>query len=116
MASNIGYDVEGGQFDIMIPGGGVGAFNGCSETLGDNMGERYGGLLSECENEINSGSDDEIYTGRKQCLSKKCSKTFGSNAEALKGCMFLVDFMEAAGNPALEYEPCECPEDLKKLY
>jgi hypothetical protein len=33
MASNIGYDVQGGQFDVMIPGGGVGAFNGCA-----NMG------------------------------------------------------------------------------
>ena len=98
MVSNNGYDVEGGLFDIMIPGGGFGAFDGCAETLGSNMGERYGGLLSECENEINLRSDEEIYTGRKQCLSKKCSKTFGSNELTLKGCMFLVDFMEAAGN------------------
>ena len=88
MASNIGYDVEGGQFDIMIPGGGFGAFDGYAETLGSNMGGRFGGLLSECENEINSGSE-------------KCNKTFGSNELALKGCMFLVDFMEAAGNLAL---------------
>ena len=75
MASNIGYYVEGGQFDIMIPGGGVGAYNGCSDTLGDNLGERYGGLLSDCENEIGyDGSDDEIYKKRKGCLSGKCKK------------------------------------------
>ena len=30
MASNIWYDVAGRQFDIMIPGGGVGLFNGCA--------------------------------------------------------------------------------------
>jgi hypothetical protein len=28
MSSNIGYNVAGGLFDIMIPGGGVGIFNG----------------------------------------------------------------------------------------
>ena len=88
-----------------------------SETLGDDLGERYGGLLSECENEIGySGDDDEIYTLRKECLSKKCSKTFGSNEQALKGCMFMVDFLEAAGNPTLDYEPVDCPQDLKDLY
>jgi hypothetical protein len=28
MSSNIGYNVAGGLFDIMIPRGGVGIFNG----------------------------------------------------------------------------------------
>ena len=117
MASNIGYDVEGGQFDIMIPGGGVGAYNGCSDTLGDNLGERYGGLLTDCENEIGySGSDDEIYKQRKECLSEKCKKVFNKNEQAFKGCMFLVNFLEAAGNPVHDYEPVECPKELKELY
>ncbi len=117
MASNIGYDVEGGQFDIMIPGGGVGAYNGCSDTLGDNLGERYGGLLSECEAEVGyDGSEEEIYLNRKQCLTKKCNKVFANIEQALKGCMFLVDFLEAAGNPALTYEPVTCPQELKELY
>ena len=117
MASNIGYDVEGGQFDIMIPGGGVGAYNGCSNTLGDNLGERYGGLLSDCENEIGyDGSDDEIYKQRKECLSEKCKKVFNKNEQALKGCMFLVNFLEAAGNPVHDYEPVDCPQELKELY
>lgn len=116
MASNIGYDVEGGQFDIMIPGGGVGAFDGCQDTLG-NMGERYGGLLSDCEKEIGySGDDDSIYKARKDCLSKKCSQAFSGKGDALKGCMFLVDFMEAAGNPSLTYEPVSCPASLKEKY
>ena len=39
MASNIGYDVAGGQFDVMIPGGGVGLFKGCASIFGTgNMG------------------------------------------------------------------------------
>ena len=39
MPSNIGYDVGGGQFDIMIPGGGVGLFNRCAKILGNNLGK-----------------------------------------------------------------------------
>ena len=43
MASNSGYDVAGGQFDVMIPGGGVGLFNGCAQIFGSgNMGAQYG--------------------------------------------------------------------------
>ncbi|MEI8634903.1 hypothetical protein P4S72_28405 [Vibrio sp. PP-XX7] len=33
-ALNIGYDVSGGQFDLLVPGGGVGAFNACSAQWG----------------------------------------------------------------------------------
>ena len=28
MSNNVGYDVAGGQFDVMIPGGGFGIFDG----------------------------------------------------------------------------------------
>ena len=75
MPSNIGYDVGGGQFDIMIPGGGVGQFNGCAQILGSNLGKTYGGLLSDCEDEVGwNGSDEEIYEKRKSCLTQKCKK------------------------------------------
>lgn len=41
ISSNIGYDVQGGQFDIMIQEGGVGVFNGCDTLLGNvNMGKQ----------------------------------------------------------------------------
>ena len=33
MVSNIRYAVSGGQFDIMIPGGGVGLFKGCASIF-----------------------------------------------------------------------------------
>ena len=42
------YDVNHGQFDIMIPGGGPGAFNGCSQMGISCAGAQYGGFLTEC--------------------------------------------------------------------
>ena len=57
MASNIGYDVAGGQFDVMIPGGGVGLFNGCAGLFNGNMGAQYGGLLEDCNNEVGYSGD-----------------------------------------------------------
>ena len=60
MASNIGYDVVGGQFDILIPGGGEGYFTGkCSQVLGNFQTTQYGGLLSDCENVEENEEDEE---------------------------------------------------------
>ena len=117
MASNIGYDVAGGQFDVMIPGGGVGIFNGCADILGYNMGAQYGGLLSDCENQVGYGGDDNtIYTKRKECLREKCNSVFNGKINAKNGCLFLVDFLEAAGNPLHTFKEVECPQALKDRY
>jgi hypothetical protein len=118
MASNIGYDVEGHQFDIMIPGGGYGKFNGCSNMgWSSNMGQQYGGLLSDCESEAGySGGDDQIYKRRKECLVNKCNSSFGSDTQAKQGCLFLANFMEAAGNPNHTYREVECPSVLTAKY
>jgi hypothetical protein len=117
MATNIGYDVSGGQFDIMIPGGGVGYYNGCASILGTNLGQQYGGLLSDCENSVGySLSDDDMYTQRKECLVNKCNSVFSSKATAKAGCLFLANFMEAAGNPVVTYQQIQCPDVLKERY
>ncbi len=117
MASNIGYDVAGGQFDIMIPGGGVGAFNGCANILGNNLGKTYGGLLSDCEEEVGYNvSDEEMYEKRKSCLKNKCNNVFSSIPQALEGCLFLANWMEAAGNPLHNYEEVSCPSELTSKY
>ena len=116
MASNIGYDVQGGQFDIMIPGGGFGAFNGCSQ-MGWNIPSNsttYGGLLSDCEKEV--GYSGDLLTKRKQCLTEKCNKSFGSDTQAKEGCLFLATWMEAAGNPNHTYKEVECPAALKAQF
>ena len=115
MASNIGYDVAGGQFDVMIPGGGVGLFNGCSGIFSGNLGATYGGLLSDCENEVGWSMDDEtMYTRRKECLVGKCNTVFSGDAKT--GCLFLANFLEAAGNPLHTYKEVECPQFLKDRY
>ena len=117
MASNIGYDVAGGQFDVMIPGGGVGIYNGCNDILGTNLGEKYGGFLSDCEKEIGwNVGEDTLYNGRKECLTKKCNSIFSNNDKAKKGCLFLADFLEAAGNPLHSFREIECPQVLKDRY
>ena len=116
MASNIGYDVAGGQFDVMIPGGGFGAFNGCSQMgwkIPQNT-ETYGGFLSDCEKE--AGWDGDTYSKRKECLTNKCNEAFANDTEAKEGCLFLATWMEAAGNPLHEYKEVECPEALKQRY
>ena len=117
IASNIGYDVVGGQFDILIPGGGVGAFNGCDDILGTDIGRRYGGMLSDCEEEVGwSKSEQEIYEERKECLKRKCNTAFSGKDTILKGCLFLADWMEAAGNPLHTYQETSCPDELKANY
>ncbi len=112
MASNIGGDVNHGQFDIMIPGGGLGAFkNGCSQMGWGNQGAEYGGLLSDCENSV--GYDGDLLSKRKQCLTNKCNEVFKNDSEAKEGCLFLATWMEAAGNPNHEFKEVECPQALK---
>ena len=68
MTTNIGGDVAQGQFDIMIPGGGVGIFNGCSSLGWGAQGEQYGGLLSDCEKANNYNASKYA-----SCLTEKCN-------------------------------------------
>lgn len=115
MASNIGYDVAEGQFDIMIPGGGYGIFNGCANKMGwGSQGAQYGGLLSECESEV--GYDGDLLTLRKNCLVKKCNASFSTDAVAKEGCLFLANWMQAAGNPNHTFKQVECPAALKNKF
>ena len=112
MSNNVGYDVAGGQFDVMIPGGGYGIFNGCSQKMGwGSQGSQYGGLLDECEKETNYNSGKY-----KSCLTEKCNKSFSSDPEAKEGCLFLANWMNAAGNLTHSYKEVECPQELKDRF
>ena len=104
MATNIGWDVQGGQFNLMIPGGGVGLENGCKTWDSSLMGATYGGLLSECG------------AGNVDCLRQKCNIAFANEELAREGCLFLADFMNAADNPRISYQEVECPDVLKEKY
>ncbi len=117
MASNVGTDVTQGQFDVMIPGGGVGLFNGCAAFGWGSQGEQYGGLLSDCEKEVGySKSGSALTSARKSCLVSKCNTVFSNDSQAKQGCLFLANWMNAAGNPNHTYREVECPAALKAQY
>lgn len=113
-AINIGYDVAGGQFDLLIPGGGVGIFNACSDQWGissDELGAQYGGLLSQCKQEIGYNATRSQY---KSCLINKCDNVFGARGltEMQQGCRWHAQWLEAADNPALKYKEVQCPQEI----
>jgi len=113
-AINVGFDVGGGQFDIMIPGGGVGAFNGCSNQWGvsnSELGAQYGGFLSACKDELGYNASGAEY---KSCVTNRCNNIFGSRGltDLQAGCLWYADWFEAADNPALRYREVACPAEL----
>lgn len=80
----------GTQFDLAIPGGGVGDFNACTNEWGapaGGWGQQYGGVSSEA-----------------QCAQLP---------KALQaGCNFRFDWMEGADNPNMIYAPVTCPAEI----
>jgi len=113
-ATNIGYDVGGGQFDILVPGGGVGAFNACSAQWGvsnDELGAQYGGFLAACKSELGWNASRDQY---KSCLTQRCDNVFGSRGltDLHQGCLWYADWMEAADNPSLKYREVACPTEI----
>jgi hypothetical protein len=113
-AINVGFDVSGGQFDLLIPGGGVGAFNACSTQWGvsnSELGVQYGGFLAACKQELGYNASSSQY---KSCVANRCQKVFGSRglSELQAGCQWFVDWFQAADNPALKYREVACPSAL----
>ena len=97
--TNTGSDVAGNQFDLMVPGGGVGQFNACSRQWGSNdLGAQYGGFLTNC-----TGS----HSAKKECVRQNCSKIPAGPAR--DGCLWFVDWFEVADNPKFTSEPTNCP-------
>ena len=103
MSSNVGYDVSHNQFDLMIPGGGPGAFNGCQKMGISCAGAQYGGFLTTCNY-------------KKDCLIDMCNKEYGNNTSLKNGCLFLANWMDAANNPEVDFVEVECPQALKDKY
>ncbi|MDR1829356.1 MAG: hypothetical protein LBQ76_01150 [Candidatus Fibromonas sp.] len=119
LASNIGHDVEGGQFDILIPGGGVGAYDSFTNLLGvskEQMGAEFGGLLTACQRSLNNW--DLPAKQYKDCVAKKCNEIFGKDkfADLLRGCLWFTDWYEAADNPTFLYKEVQCPQYLADKY
>jgi hypothetical protein len=88
-ATNTGGDLGSNQFDLAIPGGGVGIFNACTDEFNapsSGWGAQYGGISSNT-----------------------CS-TFPKALQA--GCGFRWDWFEGADNPEVEFERVECPAEI----
>lgn len=100
--SNTGSDVAGNQFDLMIPGGGVGMFNACSRQWNNNdLGSQYGGFLTTCT-EMHNG-----FEARKACVREGCMKIPAGPAR--EGCLWFVDWLEIADNPRFTSQQTDCP-------
>ncbi|KAF4635254.1 hypothetical protein G7Y89_g2854 [Cudoniella acicularis] len=89
-ATNTGSDLSANQFDISIPGGGVGIFNGCTNEWGApsaGWGAQYGGIDS-----------------RSAC---------DSFPEALKaGCYWRFDWFQGTSNPSVDFKQVACPAEI----
>jgi len=117
MASNIGHDVVANQFDLLVPGGGVGQFDSFSGQLGINksqLGNDWGGFLRDCEGELNWGINKTVEDFQ-VCLRDKCRGVFSDPKHKLllDGCIFYADWMMAANNPRVLWKALdECPAVL----
>ncbi|KAK3674184.1 hypothetical protein LTR78_006031 [Recurvomyces mirabilis] len=89
-ATNTGADLAEGQFDLAIPGGGVGIFNACTaewNAPSSGWGAQYGGISSNTCSAFPSA------------LQPGCNFRFG-------------DFFEGADNPTVDYKQVTCPKAL----
>ncbi len=110
-ATNIGFDVGGGQFDILTPGGGVGLFDACSYQWGvetAELGAVYGGFMTKCQEQ---GGDHQKL---KECVLGRCAAVFDDPglAELKAGCEWYVNWYQVADNPNLHYQEVACPPAL----
>jgi hypothetical protein len=88
------------QFDLLIPGGGVGLLNACDDQWGGvALGAQYGGFRTTC------GSDAT-------CVRNMCMTAFGNKPELMAGCEWFIGWFGMADNPNFVYERIACPAAL----
>ncbi len=103
--------VGGDQFDLLIPGGGVGDFNACATQWGtSSLGEQYGGFFLACQK--SNGFD---YAKSKACAAAKCQSVFAGKPDLLTSCNWFVDWFGAPDNPALMYKEVTCPAAITQV-
>ncbi|MCL2207468.1 MAG: hypothetical protein FWB90_05145, partial [Fibromonadales bacterium] len=124
MSNNTGGLDDTTQFDIMIPGGGVGQHDAFSEQIGVSKGELgigFGGLLGECVDVDLPKLGIDYYKASMEwfqnCVREKCIRLFSNKQKQfLDGCLFQVDWLMAAMNPTMIYREVECPKYLADKY
>lgn len=100
--------VQANQFDLLIPGGGVGALDACQTQWGtSNLGSQYGGFLSACQ--------QSNPTNPTSCVQSMCNTVFAGKSDLLAGCNWFLNWFEAADNPTFVYQPVNCPSDFTSV-
>jgi hypothetical protein len=85
------------QFDLLIPGGGVGQLNACTRQWGvSDLGAQYGGFLAACNRD-------------KACVQQKCQSAFSNKPDLMAGCEWFLNWFNAADNPNLVFKQIACP-------
>ncbi|OIW29190.1 hypothetical protein CONLIGDRAFT_577776 [Coniochaeta ligniaria NRRL 30616] len=84
---NTGSDLADNQFDLQIPGGGTGIFDGCSSQFGGIAGAQYGGI-----------------SNRSECASMP--------AKLQPGCDWRFNWFRNADNPTFSFTQIQCPAEL----
>lgn len=87
---NTGGDLSGNQFDLQIPGGGTGIFDGCTTEFGSSWGAQYGGI-----------------SNRSQCSTLP--------AKLQPGCDWRFDWFLNSDNPTHTFEQISCPAELTNV-
>jgi hypothetical protein len=90
-------------FDLLIPGGGVGALNGCSRQWNNApLGVTYGGFAATCG-------------AKKDCITGMCQKAFGNRPDLMRGCNWYCNWFGMADNPGVTYVKVACPKEIKAI-
>ena len=98
---NTGGDVAEEQFDLLVPGGGVGQFNACSNQWGSSdLGAQYGGFATTCKNDA-------------ACIKNKCNTIFAGKPDLMAGCDWYLNWFGGADNPKFQYKEIACPQAIK---
>jgi hypothetical protein len=103
--------VDANQFDLLIPGGGVGDFNACSSQWGtSDLGAQYGGFFLACQM-----ANDYDYAKSKACAAAKCQSIFATKPDLLASCNWFTTWFDAPDNPALMYKEVTCPAGITSV-
>lgn len=100
-AINIG-DMAPNQFDLLIPGGGVGAAGegACKAQWNDaNLGLQSGGFRATCDNDAD-------------CIKNMCQAAFGSSKQMMDSCTWYTEWFNSGDNPTVLYAEVPCPADI----
>lgn len=102
-----------GQFDLLIPGGGVGQNDSCTTQFGvstSQLGVQFGGLMLQCEQQ-----DNYNYAQYEACTISACQTLFANSATMEAGCEFIINWMKGANNPNLMFTQVPCPSQLTSM-